>query len=101
MNRRIKTFGHDGEFLDDSVAMITRVAAENIVIHDMRDKGYARILDLDVGWYTQYDPRLNKWEYAIRAYGIYVGKRKARECQGWSQGKLIPRSTHQHMSNQS
>ena len=98
MNRRIKTFGHDGEFLDDSVALIARVAAENVLVHDMRDKGYAKILDIDVGWYTQYDPNINKWEYSIRAYGIYVGKRKARECEGWSQGKLIPRSTHQHMS---
>lgn len=95
MNRRIKTFGHDGEFLDDSVAMISRVAAENAVIHEMRDKGYARILDLDVGWFTQYDPRLDKWEYSIRAYGIYVGKRKARECEGWTQGKLIPRNIRQ------
>ena len=100
MNRKIKTFGHDGEFLDDSVVMITRVAAENAVMHEMRDKGYAKILDLDVGWYTQYDSLINKWEYAIRVYGIYVGKRKARECEGWSQGKLIPRSTHQHMSRQ-
>ena len=41
MNRVIKTFGHDGEFLDDSVAMISRVAAENAVMHEMRDKGYA------------------------------------------------------------
>ena len=46
MNRKIKTFGHDGEFLDDSVVMISRVAAENAVMHEMRDKGYARILDL-------------------------------------------------------
>jgi roadblock/LC7 domain-containing protein len=97
MNRVIKTFGHDGEFLDDSVAMISRVAAENAVIHEMRDKGYARVLDLDVGWFTQYDPHADKWEYAIRVYGIYVGKRKARDNQGWSQGKLIPRSTRQLM----
>jgi hypothetical protein len=93
VNRKIKTFGHDGEFLDDSVAMIARVAAENAVAHEMRDKGYAKILDLDVGWYTQYEPNENRWQYSIRAYGIYVGKRKARECEGWTQGKLIPRNT--------
>lgn len=95
MNRKIKAFGHDGEFLDDSVAMIARVAAENAVLHEMRDKGYVRVLDLDVGWYTQYESRSNKWEYAIRAYGIYVGKRKAKECEGWTQGKLIPRNIRQ------
>lgn len=95
MNRKIKIFGHDGEFLDDSVAMIARVAAENAVLHEMRDKGYVRVLDLDIGWYTQYESRLNKWEYAIRAYGIYVGKRKAKECEGWTQGKLIPRNIRQ------
>lgn len=100
MNRIIKAFGHDGEFLDDSVAMITRVAAENAVVHEMRDKGYARVLDLDVGWYTQYDPQLNKWEYAIRVYGIYVGKRKVRQCEGWSQGKLIPRNIRPVMLSQ-
>lgn len=100
MERKIKTFGHDGEFLDDSVVMITRVAAENLVSHEMRDKGYARVLDLDVGWYTQYDPALDKWEYAIRVYGIYVGKRKAKQCEGWTQGKLIPRRMPQSTSKQ-
>lgn len=95
MNRRIKNFGHSGEFLDDSVAMIARVAAENLIRHDMTDKGYVRVLDIDVGWYTHYDPAEDRWVYEIRAYGIYVGKRKAREYEGWSQGKLIPRSTRQ------
>lgn len=98
MNRKIKAFGHDGEYLDDSTTMIAKVAAMNAVTHDMRDKGYTRVLDLDIGWFTQYDPASNKWEYAIRVYGIYVGKRKARECEGWSQGKLIPKSTRQSMS---
>jgi len=98
MSKNIKLFGHSGEFLDDSVALITRVAAENIIKHEMTDKGYVRVLDIDVGWYTHYDPAENRWVYEIRAYGIYVGKRKARQCEGWTQGKLIPRSTRQAIS---
>jgi hypothetical protein len=99
MNRKIKQFGYSGEFLDDSVVISTRITAENIVRHDMIGKGYARVLDIDFGWYTHYDPAEDRWVYEIRAYGIYVGKRKARECEGWSQGKLMPRHTLQRMSS--
>lgn len=100
MNRRIKLFSHSGEFLDDSVVMISRVSAELALKYELRDKGYARILDIDVGWFTHYDSSIDKWEYTISMYAIYVGKKKARECEGWSQGKLIPLPTRQLISNQ-
>lgn len=99
MQRVLKVFGHDGEFLDDSVAMISRVSAENVLCHEMRDKGYAKVLDIDTFWITHYDGNQDRWFYSIRAYGIYVGKRKARDTEGWSQGKLIPRSIRQHTSS--
>jgi hypothetical protein len=96
MKRKIKSFGHDGEFLNDSLAMIARVSAENALTHEMRDKGYAKVLDIDTFWITHYDGPNDRWFYSIYAYGIYVGKRKAKECEGWSQGKLIPRYIRQH-----
>ena len=99
MQKTLKLFGHDGEFLDDSVAMLSRVSAENVLSHEMRDKGYARVFDIDTFWITHYDGNQDRWFYSIRAYGIYVGKRKARDLEGWSQGKLIPRSTRQHTSS--
>ena len=95
MKRTIKAFGFDGEFVDDSHAMISRVHAEKNLEHMMRDKGYTKVLDIDTFWITHYDGVQNRWFYSISAYGIYIGKRKARDYSGWSQGKLIPRSTRQ------
>lgn len=98
MKRRIKSFGHDGEFLDDSYAMLARVSAENAMLYEMRGKGYLRVLDIDIFWTTYYDGVQNKWYYTINSYGVYVGKRKAKEYEGWSQGKLIPRVIRQPIS---
>lgn len=98
MSKRIKNFNLDGEFIDDSHAILARVRAENMIDHIMRDKGYVKVLDIDTFWEVYYDGPQDKWFYSISAYGVYIGKRKARENAGWSQGKLIPRSTHQIMS---
>lgn len=100
VTRNIKTFGFDGEFIDDSHAMYARVNAEHTLNHMMRDKGYVKVLDLDPVWIVQYDSKEDKWLFSIRAYGVYVGKRKSWQYEGITQGKLIPRNTPQPTSNQ-
>jgi hypothetical protein len=92
MKKVIKPFTIDGEFMDDSVAYLTRVATENFLDKTLRDKGYVRALDIDPSWYTWYDSDTDQWFFSMTIYGIYMGKRKSWEYEGIMQDKLIPRS---------
>ena len=93
MRKLIKPFWLEGEFIDDSHAIYAKVNAEKTIGHSMRDKGYLKVLDLDPFWVIRYDQADNKWFFDMTIYGIYVGKRKAWQYEGVSQGKLIPRNT--------
>lgn len=98
MHKPIRPFQLEGEFIDDSHALLTRVKAERHIDHMMREKGYVRCLDLDTAWHVSYDSLQNSWSFVIIGYGVYVGKRKSWQYEGITQGKLIPRSTRQIMS---
>jgi hypothetical protein len=93
MRKPIKPFFLDGEFLDDSQAIYAKVNAEKTINHMMRDKGYLKVLDLDPFWIVRYDEQSNKWYFDMTIYGVYMGKKKAWQFEGISQGKLIPRNT--------
>jgi hypothetical protein len=97
--KTIKTFDLEGEFADDSFALLTRLNAEKSLGHMMRDNGYLPVLDLDPIWSTSYDSGNDKWHFAIYMYGTYVGKRRSWEYEGVSQNKLIPRITRQSTSD--
>ena len=97
--KTIKPFSLDGEFADDSFAMLTRVNAEKTLIHMVKDKGYLPVLDLDPIWFTSYDAVNDRWHFDMVVYAAYVGKRKSWEYQGISQNKLIPLNTRQHISS--
>ena len=93
MRKNIKPFGLEGEFIDDSHAIYAKLNAEKTIIHQMRDLGYLRVLDLDPFWVIRYDETSNKWFFDMTIYGIHVGKKKVWQYEGISQGKLIPRNT--------
>ena len=91
--RAIKPFVLEGEFLDDSYALLARVNATNTIEHQIRDAGCLKVLDLDPIWVTEYNHQDDKWFFHLAIYAIYVGKKKAWEFEGITQGKLVPRST--------
>lgn len=93
MRKPIKPFSLDGEFIDDSYAILAKVNAEKTINHSMRDRGYLPVLDLDPFWIVRYDEVRNKWFFDMTIYGVYMGKRKSWQFEGISQGKLIPRNT--------
>jgi len=100
MRKSIKPFWLEGEFIDDSHAIYAKINAEKTILHQIRDAGYLRVLDLDPFWIIRYDEALNRWFFDMTIYAIHVGKKKACQYEGLSQGKLIPRNTHLLTSRQ-
>jgi hypothetical protein len=100
MRKPIKPFWLEGEFIDDSHAIYAKSNAERTIAYQIKDRGYLRVLDLDPFWIIRYDEALNKWFFEMTIYAIHVGKKKACQYEGISQGKLIPRNTHLLTSKQ-
>ena len=92
-HRKIKRFQIDVEFQDNTQLISLRPQYENLLIQDMRGKGYVRVLDIDPAFSVEFDGQT--WKFLMTIHGVYVGKKKAWELEGISQGKLIPRTIQQ------
>ena len=90
-HKRIKRFQIEVEFYDNSQLISLRPQYETLLTHDMRSKGYVRVLDIDSAFSVEFTGET--WKFLMTLHGIYVGKKKACEVEGISQGKLIPRHT--------
>lgn len=91
-HKKIKRFQINVEFLDDSDIIRIKNQYENLLVHDMRDKGYVRILDIDPAFSVEFNGET--WKFLMTIQGVYVGKKKAWDTEGMAQGKLIPRTLH-------
>lgn len=98
-HRKIKRFQIDVEFHDNAQLISLRPQYENLLTQDMRGKGYVRVLDIDPAFSVEFTGET--WKFLMSIHGVYVGKKKAWQLEGITQGKSIPRSTRQHISNQS
>jgi len=87
-HKQIKRFQVKVEFQDDSGIPRLRYQYESMLTHDMRSKGYVRVLDIDTNFSVQFDGET--WVFLMTLYGVYVGKKKAWLSEGITQGKLIP-----------
>jgi len=92
IHRPIKRFQANVEFADDSDMIRVKNQYENLLTHDMRVKGYARVLDIDPAFSVEFTGET--WKFTMTIHGIYVGKKKAWQSEGITQGKLIARSIH-------
>jgi len=97
-HRPIKRFQVNVEFLDDSDIIRIRHQYESLLTHQMRDKGYVRVLDIDPAFSVEFTGET--WKFLMTIHGVYVGKKKSWQYEGWTQGKLIPRRILQHTSSQ-
>ena len=97
-HKTIKKFPIKVEFSDDSDMIRIRAQYETLVTHDMRSKGYVRVLDIDPAFSVEFTGET--WKFLMSIHGVYIGKKKAWQFEGWTQGKLIPRHMPQHMLNQ-
>ena len=92
-HRKIKRFQINVEFLDDSDMIRIKKQYEDLLSGQMKDAGYARVLDIDPAFSVEFDGQT--WKFLMTIHGIYVGKRKAWQLEGTSQGKFLPRTTRQ------
>ena len=98
-HKNIKKFQVRVEFKDDSDMIRIRAQYESLLTQDMRGKGYLRVLDLDPSFSVEFNGET--WVFLMTLYGVYVGKKKAWQSEGITQGKLIPRNILQSTSSQS
>ena len=96
-HKTIKRFKINVEFLDDSDLIRLKNQYENLLIQEMRGKGYVRVLDIDPAFSVEFTGET--WKFLMTIHGIYVGKKKSWQYEGWTQGKLIPRNTLKTISN--
>jgi hypothetical protein len=80
--KTIKKFAIDGESSTIEDAARIRREIENIIIEDMRHRGYVPILDIDRVFTTSYDVENDKFNWRITVQGVYVGKIKSWEIEG-------------------
>lgn len=92
-HKNIKRFQIRGEFLSDAEIPLTRIKYETLLRHSMRTDGFVPILDLDTAWSTQYSESENRWFFLLTIQGVYVGRKRAKVCEGISSGVPVPRST--------
>lgn len=98
-NKNLKAFTMHFEF-QDSAVFVKKQDQYVKVIHDhMRGDGYIPLLDLSP--YITVDYKDEKFNYTVTSHGLYVGRKKAWETQGWLNGKLMPISTRTSKSKPS
>lgn len=92
-HRDIRKFKIDGVLHQDSDIPRIRAQMESLTVHDLRARGYVPVLDLDTQWATAYDEETDTWTFTLSVYGMYLGKRKAYEWEGFSGNSLVPKTT--------
>ena len=91
-HKRIKRFQIDGIFRDDSDMIRLRYQYEKMLIQSMRGDGYVQVLDIDPAFSVSYNNDENIWSFVLTMHGVYVGKAKAWQIEGCSNGKMLQRS---------
>ena len=98
-HRKIKRFQIDVEFHDNAQLISLRPQYETLLVQDMRGKGYVRVLDIDPAFSVEFTGET--WKFLMSIHGVYVGKKKAWQLEGITQGKSIPRTTRRTISSRS
>ena len=98
-HKRIKRFQIQVQFYDNSQLISLRPQYENLLVQDMRGKGYVRVLDIDPAFSIEFNGET--WKFLMTLHGVYVGKKKAWQLEGITQSKLIPRNIRPVTSSQS
>jgi len=85
-HRKIKRFQIEVQFDDNSRLISLRPQYENLLTQDMRGKGYVRVLDIDPAFSVEFTGET--WRFLMSIHGVYVGKKKAWQLEGITQGKV-------------
>jgi hypothetical protein len=84
LKKNIKSFLMAGVIKDDSAIIRVRAMYEKLILQDMRSRGYVPVLDLEPQFSMQYQAHKESYGFNLIMFGVYVGKKKALEIEGYS-----------------
>jgi len=84
LKKNIRSFIVSGVIKDDSAFVRIREMHERLLLEDMRSKGYVPVLDLEPQFSIKYNEKKENYSFYLEMFGVYVGKRKALEIEGFS-----------------
>lgn len=87
----MKSFGITGQINDDSSIPRLKQEYQYLLEQDMRSQGYVPLLDLDVQFWLDYNQEQDTYNFEIVLYGVYVGKKKSYQYEGFSGQSLVPK----------
>jgi len=91
LKRNIKSFYINGTIKSDSDMVRLKEMYLKLLTDEMRSNGYVPVLDLDPQWSIKYNHLKDNYSFQLEVYGVYLGKRKAQEVEGFSGQSFIPR----------
>jgi hypothetical protein len=91
LKRNIKSFYINGTIKSDSDMVRLKEMYLKLLTDEMRSNGYVPVLDLDPQWSIKYNHLKDNYSFQLEIYGVYLGKRKAQEVEGFSGQSFIPR----------
>ena len=71
---------------------------ERTLLQQMRDRGYVPILDLEPQFSIKYNEKKDTYSFNLEMFGVYVGKKKAQEIEGFSGQQFYKRNNKQVLS---
>lgn len=89
--RKIHNFTITGTIGDDAHFIKARETYERTMLQQMRDKGYVPVLDMNPQFSLSYIEAKNQYGFILTMFGVFVGKNKAHQYEGFSDQKFIPR----------
>jgi hypothetical protein len=98
LKRNIKSFFISGVIKDDSGIGKSRAMYEKILLDEMRSKGYVPILDLESQFSIKYNEKKDNYSFFLELFGVYLGKKKSKEIEGFSGQQFYKRATMETMS---
>lgn len=89
--RKIHNFSVAGVIGDDSQLIKARELHERNLVQQMRDKGYVPVLDMLPQFTITYIEKKNQYGFMLVMFGIYVGRLKSHQYEGFSGQEFIPK----------
>ena len=93
LKRNIKSFLMGGVIKDDAAIGKSRIMYEKLVLDDMRSRGYVPVLDLEPQFSITYNEKKDNYSFYLEMFGVYVGKKKSQEVEGFSGQQFYKRDS--------
>ena len=91
MKKNIHNFTITGVIASDSLIIKSKDHYERLLLQKMRDGGYVPVLDMSPQFNLKYIEIKDNYFFSLTMYGVFVGKKKAFEIEGFSGQEFIKR----------